>query len=315
MTRKDLFDLAGVVSHGIGFKITNGKKTSEICVIVGVEVKKPLSELKAADVIPKSIGGMNTDVIETGKVGIFADPTKKFRPVVGGISIGHKDITAGTLGCFVTKDGKILALSNNHVLANSNKGQIGDAICQPGPYDGGEQCGTLHSFKEIGFVGASDCKIANAFVRLLNGLAEMVGSRSRVRAIRDLTNTCDCALCEMLPDVGIANTILEIGTPTGSAEVTLGTPIKKFGRTTLFTQGTVDQIDATIQVSYGETEVAIFTGQIIAGPMSAGGDSGSAVLDGDNAVIGLLFAGSDTVTVINPIKDVMAALGCEIWTR
>ena len=43
--------------------------------------------------------------------------------------------------------------------------------------------------------------------------------------------------------------------------------------------------------------------------MSQGGDSGSAVLDDDDRLVGLLFAGSDSTTVINRIEHVFSALG------
>jgi V8-like Glu-specific endopeptidase len=43
--------------------------------------------------------------------------------------------------------------------------------------------------------------------------------------------------------------------------------------------------------------------------MSQGGDSGSAVLDEKNQLVGLLFAGSDTTTIINRIENVFSALG------
>jgi hypothetical protein len=46
--------------------------------------------------------------------------------------------------------------------------------------------------------------------------------------------------------------------------------------------------------------------------MSQGGDSGSAVLDGNNRLVGLLFAGSDTTTIINRIENVFGALGVAV---
>jgi len=72
------------------------------------------------------------------------------------------------------------------------------------------------------------------------------------------------------------------------------------------------QIDVTTQVSYGEGQTAIFEDQLMAGAMSQGGDSGSAVLDEEDFVVGLLFAGSDTTTIINPIQFVLDALNVEI---
>jgi V8-like Glu-specific endopeptidase len=48
--------------------------------------------------------------------------------------------------------------------------------------------------------------------------------------------------------------------------------------------------------------------------MSQGGDSGSAVLNNQKQVVGLLYAGSDTTTLFNPIQDVLTALNIEIVT-
>ncbi|MEJ7591584.1 MAG: hypothetical protein WKF77_08545 [Planctomycetaceae bacterium] len=66
---------------------------------------------------------------------------KRRRPLVIGCSIGHQDVTAGTLGCFaLTRSGKKkVILSNNHVLANENDAKAGDAILQPGKFDGGRK--------------------------------------------------------------------------------------------------------------------------------------------------------------------------------
>lgn len=83
------------------------------------------------------------DIKYVGRIQKLETPTtlqKRRRPLVIGCSIGHFKITAGTLGCFV-KDratGEILILSNNHVLANENNAEVGDAILQPGKFDGGK---------------------------------------------------------------------------------------------------------------------------------------------------------------------------------
>ena len=46
--------------------------------------------------------------------------------------------------------------------------------------------------------------------------------------------------------------------------------------------------------------------------MSAGGDSGSAVLTDDNYLVGLLFAGSDKVTICNRIENVFTLLNVHL---
>jgi hypothetical protein len=92
----------------------------------------------------------------------------------------------------------------------------------------------------------------------------------------------------------------------------LGMAINKSGRTTGFTTGEIEQVDVTVNVQYGEGKMAQFTDQLMAGPMSQGGDSGSAVLNQNNQLVGLLFAGSDTSTIINRIQNVFAALGVSL---
>jgi hypothetical protein len=114
----------------------------------------------------------------------------------------------------------------------------------------------------------------------------------------------------MSPEL-VRSEILNIGSPVGQGEAALGMPVQKTGRTSGYTHSAVAQIDATVRIDYGGRE-ALFAGQFIAGPMSRPGDSGSAVLDMDRRVVGLLFAGSDLATVCNPIDQVLSALDVEL---
>lgn len=88
--------------------------------------------------------------------------------------------------------------------------------------------------------------------------------------------------------------------------------IKKSGRTTGLTTGEILQVDVTVNVQYGAGRIARFSDQLLAGAMSQGGDSGSAVLDNSNKLVGLLFAGSDTTTIINRMENVFSALGLSL---
>jgi hypothetical protein len=314
---RDLLARQGVVAAGVGYKVTGGRRTETPAIICSVERKRPVAELSARDLIPPRVAGVATDVIETGRIRALQPPTGRFRPAPGGVSIGHRDITAGTLGCLVRKGGETLILSNNHVLANSNAAQIGDPILQPGPVDGGtvanDRIATLEAFVPIHFQvpePPSECSFASAVIGALNAGCEIIGSRTRYRivSIQQQENLVDAAIARPVREADVVDRIHEIGPVAGTASATLGTPVKKSGRTTGLTTGEIAQIDVTVDVQYGPGQIARFTDQLLAGAMSQGGDSGSAVLDDQNRLVGLLFAGSDTTTIINRIEHVFAAL-------
>jgi hypothetical protein len=305
-----LMRMRNVVAVGVGFKITGGVQTNELCVVVSVIKKLPLIQLPESSRVPRALAGIQTDVIETGKIFALQDPKEKMRPARPGVSIGHYQITAGTFGCLVQRDGQVYILSNNHVLANSNAAQLGDSILQPGPHDGGtsaDQIGTLEQFVPVGFSGSTGCGCSPfALLFRLFGLSKPLINEPG-------NNTVDCAIAKPLSADLVDSDILNIGIPTGVGTATLGTQVQKSGRTTGHTTDQITQIDVTVSVDYGG-KLAVFKNQLMAGAMSQGGDSGSAVLDLDEQVVGLLFAGSNTTTIINPIQLVLDALQVQVVT-
>ena len=127
------------------------------------------------------------------------------------------------------------------------------------------------------------------------------------------TNLIDAALARPVNPGDLRDDILVIGTVSGTVEASLGMAVRKSGRTTAFTTGEVIVLDATVSVSYGTNRTAQFDGQIVTGPMSQGGDSGSLLVAGDSqAAVGLLFAGSNQSTIHNPIQAVLDALEIDI---
>jgi hypothetical protein len=225
-SRRDLLSKANVVSIGIGYKTSKGKKTDQLSLICSVEQKKPKETLSEKDLIPSQINGILTDVVQSGIIKAFSTTVKR-RPALGGDSIGHFAITAGTLGCTVRKNGQVMILSNNHVLANSNEGKQGDAILQPGAYDGGGLADTIANLMEwvpISFIEnglpVSDCPFAKGSAFLLNLIAYLVGSNSRVQAysLEEITNLVDAALAKPLNDDDVSNEINGIGLVQGIKE-------------------------------------------------------------------------------------------------
>jgi len=318
-SRLGLIARSNVVATGIGYKITKGQKTPTLCIACSVVKKLPASSLSARDVVPATVNNIPTDVVETGPIRALQSHTAKYRPAPGGVSIGHHDITAGTLGCLVRKSGRMLILSNNHVLANSNEASPGDAILQPGPYDGGKypdhHIANLEEFIPISFYEQpSECSLTRGLASLFNGIAQIFGSEDRLKAVRTRAaeNKVDAAIARPLNDQDVRTEILEIGTINGLAQGELGMAIKKSGRTTGLTTGEILQVDVTVNVQYGAGRIARFSDQLLAGPMSQGGDSGSAVLDSSNNLVGLLFAGSDNSTIINRMENVFSGLGLSL---
>ncbi len=319
-----LLSRPNVVGCGVGYKETYGVISYELAVIVLVERKVPADELAPQEMIPGTLEGVKTDVVEVGRIRAWqpvppaaAGPRDRWRPAPGGVSIGHVDITAGTLGCLVTRGGELFILSNNHVLANSNTAQSGDPIIQPGRYDGGtlaDQIARLADFIPIRFeTEEATCPIARATEQALNLAAQWVGSSHRVTSYKlaATENQVDAAIARPLSAGLVDRQILEIGLPKGTHAATLNTLVQKSGRTTGHTWGAIRQIDVTVRVDYGG-QTAIFTDQLIAGAMCSGGDSGSVILDKEGYVVGILFAGSRLTTVISPIRLVLDALGVEI---
>ena len=218
------------------------------------------------------------------------------RPVPIGVSTGHPDITAGTIGARV-KDtsGNVYALSNNHVYADENMASIGDNVLQPGALDGGidpgDSIGTLSAFMPISF--SADNEIDAAIALSSTGLLDNATPRDGY------------------------------GTPRSTpAEAYINMKVKKYGRTTGQTKGQVFAINATVDIQYHSGRVARFVKQIVITPgtFSTGGDSGSLVVvdakgrnrDSDRLPVGLLFAGNSLYTIANPIGPVLDAFGVTI---
>ena len=262
--------------------------------------------------LPQSVAGIPVNVELTGPFVSFADPpagaiTREGearvdpkagfpRPVPIGVSTGHPDITAGTIGARVTDGARIFALSNNHVFAASNGGREGDNFLQPGVADGGrnpeDALGTLFDFEPIQFCGGIACPLNKMDAAVAQTTADDLGTGT--------------------PEDGYGNPRPE------TFEATLGMRVQKYGRTTGHTLGRVTGINATIDVNY-RTGTARFEGQImITGDgFSTGGDSGSLIvtkglLMADRRPVGLLFAGSATNTIANPIDLVLDRFGVTV---
>ncbi len=322
--KKSLLGLDHVVGVGYGVKEKKGRKTGEEAIIVLVSKKMPSNRLNKRDIIPAAVGDYKTDVIEIGELDFMESRTVRMRPAQPGISIGHYKVSAGTLGAVVRdkRSGKPMILSNNHVLANITNGRdgrakVGDPILQPGKYDDGSNpediIGHLARFVPVRTSEDGEtCPIAGAVEKLANFLIHFFKPHYYLKFLKEsASNLVDCALAKPTEDKVLRSEILGIGEIKGIREPEVGMKVRKSGRTTGVTRGEIKAINSTVEVRMSQTEVAVFEDQFITEPISKAGDSGSLVVDMDNNVVGLLFAGSDKATVSNRITNVMDALEIE----
>ena len=258
------------------------------------------------------------DSSASGGATVTVVPLNQAAELTGAINLGTsggnaKDSTtsgntitccSGTLGSLVLRGGTQYILSNNHVLARSDLGQPGDAIIEPGLVDTGTCTAS----------GARTVANLSAFYNLETGAAPKI----------------DAAIAQVVSsDVNSSGNILYLGATTDSNGVpvpgaphagsgvvaSLGMAVAKSGRATGLTCSAVLAVAVNINaVQYqkgcgtGTTFTVSYTNQvdITGGSFSAEGDSGSLIVTQNTAdPVALLFGGSDTDTVGNPVADVL----------
>jgi hypothetical protein len=216
----------------------------------------------------------------------------------------------GTLGSLVVNGGGTpFILSNNHVLARTDQGQkpdqthtVGDPIIQPGLVDtptctpsGARTVANLFDFYNL--ETGTGTKVDAAIAKVLAGEVDPSGNILYLGA----------------PD---ANGVPVPAPPHGGTGVpaSLTMDVAKSGRATGLTCSKVVGVATTVSVQYhtkcgSSTTFSVnYTNQvqIASGSFSAEGDSGSLVVSVANAdPVALMYAGSDTDTVGNPVGDVL----------
>ena len=269
-----------------------------------VLTEKPLGSGR----LPATVDGLPVVEEVTGKIVAMADHrAKQTPPVQLGTSGGWRYDLAngyccgGTLGSLVKKGSTQYVLSNYHVLeadivsgGNGRTAQPGDPVVQPGLID-------------------VNCSASSA---------QNVASLSGIKSLP--SSNVDCAIAQVISGmVRTDGSILDVGTISASTiAASLNQAVKKSGRTTGLTRSSVSGLNATIRVSYenecagGTALTKTFTGQIIVRNSGSrflnSGDSGSLMVQDvttNPRAVGLLFAGSSTTAVANPIGQVLSFLG------
>lgn len=224
----------------------------------------------------------------------------------------------GTLGALVTRNGTQYILSNNHVLAksagNAGSPDVGDAITQPGLIEVNCQSSSTHTVAHLSEYFPLQTgpipKIDAALAQVASGTVDTSGN------ILLLGST----LTNGVPDpgpVGVTPTSTGGLTPTQATGSPHNGAVAKSGRTTGLTCSTIVATNVASNVDYyahcGDANAAFTVSYtdlvaVNGGDFSYSGDSGSLIVTQDTAeAVALLFAGSDTDTVGNPIADVLPA--------
>jgi hypothetical protein len=289
-----------IKSVDLGLKMTGGLLTDELAWRIFIDQKKSKSDLPASQLIPEEILGIPTDIQLTAQevVVLAGEPDEgKYDPLWAGIQITGSGLV-GTLGCFVKLigDTKVHILSAHHVLMGPT-GAVGDIVGQP--YSPCNLC--CCSCGEIG--------------KVVNGVVGTVGGPN---------NKVDAAIAILhgqtpgdTKSVNFSNSIVGIGPIFGSGIVTVGDVVRKRGKSSLVTTGTVTSVTASVSVDMtpgGSPTMVTFIDQIEitpigADPMGIGGDSGSALVNASNQVVGLVFAAGPLKAYANTIDNVSTQLG------
>jgi hypothetical protein len=270
-------------------------------------------------VVVTAVSQANPAKTGTGRVQVFqSNPNQNAQslPIKLGTSGGNADdisgrfCCGGTLGSLLTRNGSFYILSNNHVLARSDQASPGEPISQPGIIEtncstaGTNTVANLTSFVNLQAAGTN---VDAAIALIVPGAVDLTGK------ILLLGSTSTGST----PDAG---------PPHGGRGIlaSIGKQVAKSGRTTGLTCSTVSATNLSTSVTYqtqcngGTSFTVTYRNQIAVsgGGFSAGGDSGSLIVDQLTAdPVALLYGGSDTDTVGNPVGDVLTALADQQGNR
>ena len=288
----------GITALGLAERITEGETLPDLALKVYVEKKLRLSQCRYPIPGQLSLEGLPpipVDVVETGRIVLQSNVTK-IRPASPGYSVSLEGDApgTGTFGLVMRKRGQatpLYLLSNSHAIANSGMATQGSSITQPGAADGG---------------AAADA------------IAQLSQWIPFVFSLQGFPNLVDAAIAALAPGVETP-AIPQIGIPTGvNTSVTRGMQVQKVGRTTTYSIAFVRDVDLRLAAPYpkpgGQVGRVGFSDQVLTSFYTSPGDSGSGVLDMEGQVVGLHFAGSQTVGVFNKIGNVLAALDLEVVT-
>ncbi len=193
------------------------------------------------------------------------------RPLKAGLSVSGINATAGSIGAFVRDADGVIYFLGSEPAPDSP----GSAVVQPGRVDGGEPPDDVVGEWADGLPLRDGVSIAHMvnLVRLDEGISFEVS-------------------------------IPGIGPIRGVRDPAVGMSVRKLGRSSGLTEGTIQQVDVTRTINLGGPEVRVVDA-VVAGAMSQGGDRGALVMDDEGYAVGVIVAGSEITTILAPIQEVL----------
>jgi len=326
--KRELMKIPGVVGVGFGAKEVGGKPTDETSIRVYVREKKPESELSAQEIVPKEFLGIKTDVVIVPRTRETACPDyDRYGRVIGGIGVsnlksllaainsggGSYNLSIGTIGFIAiiddesSKDNKAL-ITNHHVL-NPDGAQNGDSIYNPGitVNEGDETIVKNQERDDTNPIG----KILDIGFKDNHAFAYPSSSEEDyyIDCASAKINTCYSSWCDTNCGTDFRNEIRELDIDGSSALAGIyrlraadanTTTVIKRGRTTRRTVGKIIDPFATVNkpdssglaqnVILIESTEANCDGNMV---FSEEGDSGSALVNEEREIMGLLWGGVD----------------------
>jgi hypothetical protein len=230
------------------------------------------------------------------------------RPICAGLQLQNFDcdlregllaceqIEVGSLGMLLEHGNHALLLSNNHVLAGQNRGQLGDRISQPGGGSLGED------------------EVVARLERFVELRPSPVGAHPRWGNV--VWNRVDAAIAQVSRGVDWQPGFLphhRLPRLRRPVNPVIGDEVFKVGRTTGLRRGRIVSVsDRVGPVGYALGECWFrdsFVVESVDGrPFSEGGDSGAVIVRGDGEIVGLIYAGNGVQTYGCPINDVLGEL-------
>lgn len=306
----DLLKKRGVVCVRTGNKVKFDFDTGKKCIKVLVEKKKDKKVIAEKDLVPVDINGVLTDVEEMDMPKAFSSVDRMtYRPLSAGCEISPKGVGfVGTLGNFFYRtkisndngfvgylakwvlpkswlkhfklktDIEVLCGTNLHVAAPYSvlESPIGTKIVQPGGSHG-SKIGEVIAYGEIS---------------------------------EDGFNEFDEAIIRIYENLELNEDIIQVGKIKGISNPKIGTKVKKYGRTTGYTEGTITDTGVFMNIDFGLDGIISFKDLVEVSSngsdsFSDSGDSGSAIVDENNNLIARLNSGNGRFTYGIPASKIV----------